>query len=321
MHELSSKARLEHHQSPDLDLIVAPWGFGGTDNLAQEGAFSFLENDLVKRLEAIGSTVNLIEEEGLGPFQISEEPNRIRNIEALCDINNWLAARVKKSAKNGSIPITIGGDASLSIATVAGMKNAGKDVGILWLNNHLANSSPKVTKTWNANRMAFTMLTKSDVEHQDFQDLISISEEKPIIEKQKVVQLGVSHKSANPAVDHEYYTMEDIEETGIQEITKEIIDKLLKVSDQVHVIWDLNSLDIRGVSNFSLGQLNYREAIMIARIIDLKLRRHNKLASLDIVEHCPSREAWDKKGEGAVWATDIISNIFGENIYNCLRKY
>ena len=63
---------------------------------------------------------------------------------------------------------------------------------------------------------------------------------------------------------------------------------------------DVNSLDLSGVSNYSLGQLNYREALIIAREIDLHLRRQGRLTAIDIVEHCPSREAWDKRGETAV---------------------
>jgi hypothetical protein len=87
------------------------------------------------------------------------------------------------------------------------------------------------------------------------------------------------------------------------------------------LIWDVNSLDLGGVSNYSLGQLRYREALSIARIIDVRVRRLDKLRSIDIVEHCPSREAWDKKGETAEWITDILCNIFGENIFNAARKY
>jgi arginase family enzyme len=53
----------------------------------------------------------------------------------------------------------------------------------------------------------------------------------------------------------------------------------------------------------------------------MKLRRENKLSSIDIVEHCPSREAWDKRGESAEWVADLLENIFGANLFNVARKY
>ena len=39
---LKSHKRLDWKESPSLDLIICPYGFGGTDNLAQEGAYSIL---------------------------------------------------------------------------------------------------------------------------------------------------------------------------------------------------------------------------------------------------------------------------------------
>ncbi len=322
--ELLSRKRLEFYQSQAIDLIVAPWGFGGTDNLAQEGAHSFLEKDIVKKLEAVGAKVNLIEEEGIGPFQLSEKAKRIKNIEAINQINSWLAKRVETSSKEKNIAITLGGDASLSIATVAGLANAKKNFAVLWISNHLSNSSPEVTKSWNANRMAFTALSfdgqKKDL-HKDMQTLRSISKLNPMLNKDKVIHLGVGHKSAQINVEHTFFTMSDVSEYGISKIIKYSIEDLLSKADELHVIWDLNSLDLSGVSNYLLGQLSYREALVIARELDVLVRRKGKLSSIDIVEHCPSREAWDKRGEAATWVNDILATVFGETIFNCLRKY
>lgn len=315
-------SRLEHFQSPDIDLIAAPWGFGGTDNLAQEGTHMFLEKDMLAKLEALSITVNLVEEDSLGPFEINEEPGRIRNIEAINQINSWLAKRVTQSIEQKNIPIVLGGDASLCIATVAGLVNAKQNIGILWISNHLANSSPQVTQSRNANRMAFTALTSTeDHASPDFALLQSISEASPIINAENVIHLGINLKSAQSKVSHQFFTMEDIDEFGVRETVSQAINELEKQCEQVHIIWDVNSLNLSGVSNFSLGQLTYREALTIAREIDVKLRRQNKLSSIDIVEHCPSREAWDKRGETAEWVADILANIFGENIFNCMRDY
>jgi len=328
---------LKSEDNAEVELIIAPYGFGGTDNLAQEGAHSLIEKELDKRLEAIGSQVSVIEPPRLGPFQIQEEPKHIRNIESIVQINSWLAKRVSKSIKDKKIPILLGGDGSLSIASIKGavdglakLKKSTSDLelGVIWLNNHLCNSSPKVTKSWNANRMAFSAVTfEGDLSklHPDFATLISLDkpeqkEWQAILNKKNIVHIGVSHKSAQAKVDHNYLTMEDIAEFGVRETIKTAIT-LLDHCEKIHIVWDVNSLDLRGVSNYSLGQLNYREALGIAREIDLSLRKTGKLSSIDIVEHCPSREAWDKVGETAEWMTDIISNVFGENIFNCLRKY
>ena len=119
-------------------------GFGGTDNLAQEGAHSILgDTELIRALEALKVKVNLIEPPSLGPFEIQESPKRIRNIEAITSVNNWLKEQVYLSRGMGHIPLMLGGDASLSIATISALSNFYRDnnksdeFGVLWFSNHL----------------------------------------------------------------------------------------------------------------------------------------------------------------------------------------
>ncbi|MDA0771390.1 MAG: arginase family protein [Cyanobacteria bacterium] len=333
----TAQQRYQPYENLDIDLIAAPWGFGGTDNLAQEGAHALLaEQDLVKQLAAIGANAVEIHPPSLGPFEIQEEANRVRNLKAIHTVNNWLADQVKSSLKAGHVPITFGGDGSLCLGTVAGLleycmesnaadETIGACFGIIWISNHLCNSSPRVTKSWNANRMVFTALTfDGDPKHNDFISLMTFrglgTKTKSMMMPNQIVHFGINHKSAQEEAVHEFYTMEDIEEIGVRKAINFAIDHF-KDFDKVHVILDVNALDLSAVSNYSLGQLSYREAMTIARELDLNLRRKGKLSSIDIVEHCPSREAWDKKGETAEWVMDFITNIFGENIFNAARKY
>jgi arginase family enzyme len=321
---LSSRQRRNFHPSPEVDLILAPWGFGGTDNLAQEGAHSFIENDMVAKLEAVGCKVSSCEPPALGPFQIQEDPEHIRNLEAIIQVNTWLSQRIEQSIVSNHLPVLLGGDASLSIASVAALSRQIPKLGIIWLSNHLNNSSPDVTKSWNANRMSFTTISFAgdlSKQHPDFQTLLKAHGDKnPLVPSENIVHIGVSHKSAEETCDHLYFTMEDIDELSMRRAISMAISRL-KNCDKIHVIWDMNVLDLSGVSNHSPGQLSYREAVMIARELDMQVRRQNRLAAIDIVEHCPSREAWDKRGEAASWVTDIVANIFGETIFNALRKY
>jgi arginase family enzyme len=324
-HAPTSLERYQDYKSQGVDLIVAPWGFGGTDNLAQEGAHSLLtDHELAQRLMAIGLEVKEIHPPSLGPFEVQDEANKIRNLKSILTVNNWLADTVKLSITNKQIPIVLGGDGSLSLASAtAAVEVYGKNnFGIIWLSNHLCNSSPRVTKSWNANRMIFTVLSfDKEPKHPDFKTLMNFRNlGNPILPKSNIVHIGINHKSAQELVDHGFFTMEDLDELGARVVINRAIDQL-KHCQHIHLIWDLNVLDLSAVSNFSLGQLDYREALAIAREIDVKLRRQGRLSSIDIVEYCPSKEAWDRRGEATEWASDILTNIFGENILNAARKY
>lgn len=317
--------RNQNFESPPVDIILAPYGFGGTDNLAQEGTYAILnDQELLRRLSAIGLKCSQIQASSLGPFEIEEEPNRIRNLEIILTVNDWIANTVKASCQAGHLPLVLGGDGSLSLGSIVGLieANSKSSIGIIWLSNHLNNSSPRVTKSWNANRMIFTAMTfDQEAKHPDFIRLMNFHNlGTPILDKAQIVHIGINHKSAQEKADHKFFTMEDIDDLGIHKVVELTLDHF-KDTKHIHLIWDMNSLDLSAVSNYSLGQLSYREALIIARQIDLHLRRSSRLSSIDLVEHCPSREAWDKRGEGGAWITDILCNLFGENIFNAARKY
>lgn len=321
----TAQQRYQNFPGSSIDLIAAPWGFGGTDNLAQEGAHALLaDQEFVEKLTAVGSKVQEIHPPSLGPFEIQEEAERVRNIEAVLTVNNWLADEVKVSLANGHIPIVLGGDGSLCLGTITGSLEhwQGKKFGVIWLSNHLCNSSPRVTKSWNANRMVFTALTfDGQAKHNDFIALMNFrGHTGPVMTEDSIVHIGINHKSARDTATHKFFTMEEIDELGVRTAINEAIEHFADY-DKVHLIIDVNAFDLGAVSNYSLGQLGYREAMTIARELDLKLRRQGKLSSIDVVEHCPSREAWDKKGEAADWVMDFITNVFGENIFNAARKY
>ena len=227
--KLKSQTRFEHYGSSDVDLIASPWGFGGTDNLAQEGAYSLLaENELIKKLNAVGVQVSEINPPSLGPFEVQDSPHQIRNIDAIAQVNTWLANTVYESKNKERVPIVLGGDASLTIASVNGLvryfAERQEDLGIIWLSNHLCNSSPEVTKSWNANRMAFTALTHDgDAEqlHGDFKRLVRFNDmQNPVINKANIVHVGINHRSAQDDIHHKFYTMEDIEELGATKVIK-----------------------------------------------------------------------------------------------------
>lgn len=66
-----------------------------------------------------------------------EEPviNNMLNIEKIITVCNNLATEIDNIIKEGYIPITIGGDHSLAIGTIAGSSN-NNDISVLWVDTH-----------------------------------------------------------------------------------------------------------------------------------------------------------------------------------------
>ena len=102
-----SQIRLQNFSSSAIDLIAAPWGFGGTDNLAQEGSYNLLaDNQLIKKLEAVGAEINCIDPPELGPFELQDSAGSVRNLDAIMQVNTWVASQFKESLGKDHIPIS-----------------------------------------------------------------------------------------------------------------------------------------------------------------------------------------------------------------------
>ena len=105
------------------------------------------------------------------------------------------------------------------------------------------------------------------------------------------------------------YTMRDIDERGINTVTREALATLAHLQ-RVHVSLDIDSLDpieAPGVGTTAPGGLTYREAQLMMEIIaDSK-----RLCSLDIVEINP---ILDQRNHTAKIAVELTASLFGKSI-------
>jgi arginase len=103
--------------------------------------------------------------------------------------------------------------------------------------------------------------------------------------------------------------MRDIDERGINTVTREALEKLAH-RQRVHVSLDIDSLDpmtAPGVGTTSPGGLTYREAQLTMEII----ADSRRLCSLDIVEINP---ILDQRNSTAAIAVELAASLFGKSI-------
>jgi len=143
---------------PSISIICAPFGAGGPDDSAKDGPEALLNTNIDADLRELGFNVAIIKPTRnllgfVSNINKSNAKNRIKNIDAIVKINEWLAKVVANELKKHSIPLTIGGDHSLAIGTIAGIGNAISDFGVLWIDRHFDAHSPKNTPSWRAHGM------------------------------------------------------------------------------------------------------------------------------------------------------------------------
>lgn len=106
------------------------------------------------------------------------------------------------------------------------------------------------------------------------------------------------------------YTMSDIDERGITDVTNDALDVATDGTDGVHISLDLDWLDPReapGVGTPVRGGVTYREAHAAMELV----ARSEAMRSFELVEVNP---ILDEHNETATLATELAASAFGKRI-------
>ncbi|MDH5644694.1 MAG: arginase family protein, partial [Candidatus Heimdallarchaeota archaeon] len=106
------------------------------------------------------------------------------------------------------------------------------------------------------------------------------------------------------------FTMHDIDELGIAEVSRRAIDIACKEVDYLHVSFDIDALDpsvAPGTGTPVVGGLTYREAHLLLE----NIHKSGILFSFEMVEVNPTL---DVRNQTAKLAVDLISSAFGKKI-------
>ena len=313
----------------NISIILAPFGVGGPNDAPKDGPGALMKYGIKKDLENLGFNVKIINPSRAimhyGSRKQINKKNRIKNIESLIKVNEWLAKIVSDEIKNGSIPLTIGGDHSLAIGTISGVVAGFKPAttGVLWIDRHFDAHSPKNTTSWRSHGMpvSVAIADKNYDPHPDFQKLLMIGRRDgvtpslPKIKPENLVHFGIGEKSfVKPKT--KWFLMEDIDTVGINKAVNDAINYLLKRVKYIYIAWDVDALSITGTGTHADDQLTLREGLVIARAIYKKIFLSGRLAGFEMMEAAPRLEKAALKGQTANWAGQLIATSFGDNLFN-----
>ncbi|MGH9592674.1 MAG: arginase family protein, partial [Bryobacteraceae bacterium] len=88
---------------------------------------------LVERLQSAGFEVADLGDSLQQVFQPDDEHPRARNVSAIVAALNDLRPRVEQAVKSGAMPLILGGDCSIVLATIAGARRYFRHVDLLYV--------------------------------------------------------------------------------------------------------------------------------------------------------------------------------------------
>ena len=236
-----------------------------------------------------------------------------RFLDAITAACSQLADEVAQTVRVGSIPVTLGGDHSLAMGSVAGVATAlaerGERVGLIWLDAHSDIHTPDSSASGNVHGMPVAHL----LGHGD-PGLSSIASVTPAVRPENVVLMGLRDVDL-PERDHirdwgvTAFTMRDIDERGIAAVMRDAMEIAGKGTAGLHVSLDMDWLDpieAPGVGTAVRGGATYREAHTAMEIL---ADRPEHLFALDVVEVNP---VLDRHNRTAELAVGLIGSALGQ---------
>jgi arginase len=214
--------------------------------------------------------------------------------------------------QDGRLPVTLGGDHSLAIGSIAAVarhcRATGRSLRVLWLDAHADFNTNVLTPSGNLHGMPVACLCGHGP-----RELISIAGIVPTIDPKSIRQIGIRSVDAGEKrfvhqVGLEVFDMRFIDEMGLRH-TMELALAMMNSNTHLHVSLDVDFLDPEiapGVGTTVRGGPGYREAQLCMEMI----ADSGALASVDVMELNPALDVRNRTAEVAV---DLLESLFGKS--------
>jgi arginase len=214
----------------------------------------------------------------------------------------------------GELPVTLGGDHSLAIGSIAAVarwcRRRGKKVYVLWLDAHADYNVPATSPSGNIHGMPAAVISG-----HGHPRLLALGDACPMVAPASIVQIGV--RSVDPREKalvvrngSVTFDMRQVDELGMRRIMERALDHVAREGAHLHVSFDVDFLDpgiAPGVATVVPGGPNYREAQLCMEM----LHDSGLVGSADVVELNP---AADEKNRSARLAVELVQSLFGKRI-------
>ena len=295
--------------STDIRLIGVPMDLGQDLRGVDMGPSALRYAGLAARLERLGHTVH-----DAGNIQVAVRgtvPDRNGGpafVPEIIETCQHVYEAGRQAIADGCLPLFIGGDHSIAIGTIGGVTHD-RPAGVIWIDAHGDFNTPDTSPSGNVHGMPMATLMG-----QGLPELVNLGREGAKLEPENVMLLGIrdldlQERQMLRKSRIGVYTMREIDERGMAEVTREALRRLNHV-ECLHVSLDMDSIDpmyAPGVGTPVRGGLTNREAHLVMEL----LADDGRVGSLDVVEINP---ILDEKNRTALMAADLITSLFGKSI-------
>lgn len=281
-----------------IGFIGAPFSKGQPRGGVEEGPKSLRDAKLLEQLKKLGNDVKDYGDLHFPDVENDEPFNNVKNPRTVGQANEKLAKTVSEVKKSGRICLTVGGDHSLAVGTIAGHAKVHPDLCVVWVDAHSDINTPCTSMSGNLHGQPVSFLIKELKDQMP--DVPGFSWVKPCLSAKDIVYIGL--RDVDPG-EHcilknlgiKYYSMTEVDELKIGKVMEETLEYLLgNTSRPIHLSFDVDGLDpsvAPATGTPVQGGLTYREGLYITE----QLHRTGLLSAVDIMEVNPSQGQTEKE--------------------------
>lgn len=234
--------------------------------------------------------------------------------------NYHLFQKTHDHASRGNFVLTLGGDHSVALGSIAGILKARPNIGLIWIDAHADLNTPNTSISGNLHGMPLAFLMglvdpRAIPGHEWLH-----SEEVPRLQPEQLVYVGLrdldeAERRMIPDLGIRAYTMQDIDRKGIGKIMEMALDHVHRDANgrprPLHASYDIDAVDPAHApctGTIVRGGLTWREARFAAE----EIFASGQLASMDLVEVNPHLRR--ESNETVELGHSIIGDAMGRKI-------
>lgn len=306
-----------------MNVIGAPFSGGQGKGGVDDGPQNLLNHGLLDGIRKSGWEVSekMLELSGLKP---DHDPpiGVMKNTKHVSAVTKYVSEECAKSQATGGLTLTVGGDHSLAIGTVAGLMQKYPEACVLWIDAHADLNTPYSTESGNIHGCPVSFILGVAGKEEDLPEPLRWIPR--CLDTSRLAYIGLRDidpeerriiRDRNIAA----YSMHHIDRYGIGTVVQMALDRINpNLSRPIHLSYDVDALDPIFVSATGTpvrGGLTFREGTYIAEAV----AETGCLVSMDIVEVNPNLRSDGPAGEKEVnstldVATSLVRCALGETL-------
>lgn len=277
----------------DLTIITAPFSGGQGKSGVELGPGHLLDSGLESELNELGWSTkisNPLEGKGYEKYKEdkTDEYQACKRPKMVGEATKLIYEAVKAATEAKTLALTLGGDHSIAIGTVAGTFSTYPNAGLIWIDAHADINTPLTTDSGNLHGcpVAFVMGLDSHAFPPELQWVPKVLDPKKIAyiglrdvdkgEKKILKDLGIAA-----------FSMYHVDRYGINKVIEMALEAIDPTGDApIHLSYDVDAIDplfVPATGTPVRGGLTFREGLFIPE----RLAETGRLVAVDIVECNP----------------------------------